>query len=204
MSPDDRGAICSSWGRALGTIGLLLLAWRWASAEKAREARVLVVRVARGATNRQRARAIGLSGLRWLRRTVVLALAGVVAGVTLALVQERSCRSCWIQRKARDNGGGVRANTRRAAPTIAGGRHGRASRCGHALFTLPSSRRPSKPTPRDLSPPLKPALSKRRPPRYDAPRRAPTAHQYARQAGMEGARAIHPPAFRQGPSGGVR
>jgi hypothetical protein len=77
-------------GPLLGVVALLLLAWRWAQEDEARESKVLFVRVVQGPTSPQRMHTIGPLGMRWLRRTAILVLfvvASVLVGVVLAFVQ---------------------------------------------------------------------------------------------------------------------
>jgi hypothetical protein len=76
-------------GPLLGVAGLLLLAWRWGRRDEVRESKVLVVRVLRGPTGRQRVQTISLLGMRWLWRTAILVwlvMSSVLVGVLLALV----------------------------------------------------------------------------------------------------------------------
>jgi hypothetical protein len=76
-------------GLLLGVVGLLLLAWRYARDDEARESRVLFVRVLQGPTNWQRVKTVGRLGVRWLRRRAILVLlvaSSVLVGVVLALV----------------------------------------------------------------------------------------------------------------------
>jgi hypothetical protein len=81
-------------GPLLGILGLcIILAWRWAAEDRARESKVLLARVVRGATGISRLRTVGVFGIRWLghqARLTGFIVTSILAGVAFALLSTLS------------------------------------------------------------------------------------------------------------------